>query len=51
MDEFYSNIKSQGVSAATGEGIEELFGKVLTLYTYIYVCLLMLISYYHTMIL
>jgi putative protein kinase ArgK-like GTPase of G3E family len=28
MDEFYSNIRSTGVSAMTGEGISELFDKI-----------------------
>ena len=28
MDEFYGNISSVGVSAATGEGISELFHKI-----------------------
>jgi len=28
MDEFYSNIRASGVSAVTGDGVDELFGKI-----------------------
>ena len=28
LDEFYENLKTVGVSAITGEGIEEMFGLV-----------------------